>query len=387
MPLVVAAFYLVGFSTGIEAITGLPARWVEILSKAALAVWIIINLPVLYKVFDVKMMVILFAAAIMAVSNIMFFPDNQQFFWNTLFNFVTVSLPVMLFAYAAVDADWIAQRLLRMSRWICVVTLAIFGLMIVRGSLWRFNYGKYSMGYGYTCALPTLVMLMSFIQRPNLKDLLGTVSLVLIIITFGSRGPLLGIALFGMLFGVRRMLAKRRYLLLVGCAVLLIVAWFSYRYLLLELVSLLDKIGIESRTLRLFLQEGIYTSGRDRLYNILMAEIIDNPLRIRGINAEWQLLGVYAHNIALELVYQGGVLLGGGAVVLILCCGLDTMLFAPEDSAGILEIIFGCLSLTQLMYSSSLWNTYTFWVWVALLLRRRSRAARLQSELRIGFDG
>ena len=146
---------------------------------------------------------------------------------------------------------------------------------------------------------------------------------------------------------------------------------------MLELLSVfLEQYGIESRTLDLLQQEEIYTSGRDKLYTKLLEIVLEDPLAVRGICAEWSVIGVYAHNIVLELVYQFGVIGGGCIVLIIFSCAISSFFFTPMNEDGMLELIFACMSLTHLMFSSSLWTNYTFWAWIALFLRKRTMLKR-----------
>jgi hypothetical protein len=302
----------------------------------------------------------------------LFFPETNSYFISSTVSFCTTAFPTILFVYIVKDAKQLLHNLLIISRVIFFVTLPVVVLLLVRNTGSAFNEGNYSMGFGYACALPTIFLLMSFIEGRNIIDLVGTIIMLFAIFTFGSRGPLLSVLFFFALFCFRFLISRREYALLIFIVILIIPVCMYYKEMLEVFTVFLEQYGVESRTLDLLQQEEMYTSGRDRLYAKLLEIIQEDPLTIRGICAEWAVIGVYAHNIVLELVYQFGVICGGGIVLVIFICAVSSFFFTPMNKDGILELILACMALTHLMFSSSLWTNYIFWAWIATFLRRRT---------------
>ena len=108
---------------------------------------------------------------------------------------------------------------------------------------------------------------------------------------------------------------------------------------------------------------------------------MEAPFAVRGINAEWAVIGIYAHNIAVELLYQLGCVAGGAVILFILGRIIRTLTLTELDDQKLLCMIFMFASIPQLMVSGSLWTNYVFWMWSAFMSRliqdqRRDRRRR-----------
>lgn len=363
---------MVNLTACVGELTGVTYRFVSFLSKLFLFGCILLNLPALIRRVDGKIFAIGMIFLTVCSGNLLFFPEISSYFISSVVSFCTTAFPVLLFVYIVKDAKQMQRNLLLVSRVIFLITLPVVVLLLARNTGAVFNEGNYSMGFGYACALPAIFLLMNFIEKRSIVDLLGTVVMLVTIFAFGSRGPLLSVLFFFALFCFRFLISRREYAILIVTVILIIPICFFFEDLLELLSVFLEQYGIESRTLDLLQQEELYTSGRDKLYPKLLAIILEDPLTVRGICAEWSVIGVYAHNIVLELVYQFGIIGGGCLVLIIFCCAISSFFFTPMNEDGILELIFACMSLTHLMFSSSLWTNYTFWAWIALFLRKRT---------------
>lgn len=376
LPCIIFCLYVVNLASCVSELTGISSSFVSLLSKAFLFFCIIINLPTLINRIDDKILIIGMLVLSICAANIMFFPKTNSFFISVVISFCTTAFPTMFLVYIVRDAKQLLRDLIIVSRIISLITFPVVAFLLLRSSGAVFNEGNYSMGFGYACALPTIFLLKNFIETRKVYDLAGVTVMLFTIFTFGSRGPLLSIAVFFALFGSRYLITRKEYGLLAFVILLLIPICMFYKDMLAGLAVILAQNGIESRTLELFLREEMYTSGRDALYASLIDIILKDPLSIRGICSEWLVVGVYAHNLALELIYQFGVIVGGTLVLIILGCAISTFFFTPMNEDGYLEIIFACMSLTHLMFSSSLWTNYIFWAWIAVFLRRKTLNAR-----------
>ena len=97
----------------------------------------------------------------------------------------------------------------------------------------------------------------------------------------------------------------------------------------------------------------------------MISVIIENPFLVRGIASDRVWLNTYPHNLVLELLYQGGVILATPFILLIIFYVFRTF-YSTKNEKNMLRFIFFCASIPQLMVSSSLWLSYSFWVWMAI---------------------
>ncbi len=212
--------------------------------------------------------------------------------------------------------------------------------------------------------LPSMMYLFYYAVCKNRKTywLCGFASLGVMFI-FGTRGPILCAIVFLAVYFLHRTVVsgkKRNYLLLLLVVILLIV-FCVYDDLLIKIVSLVasifEKLGFSTRIFDFFISGEVTTSlGRKYLRQEVIRAIINNPIKGYGFTGDQYLLGVYCHNLFLELWCHFGVI--GGSLILLALLGLS--LVALVRSARSLKIFYFVLMLISMVYVKlMLSNSYT----------------------------
>ncbi|MBO5066448.1 MAG: O-antigen ligase family protein [Clostridia bacterium] len=180
---------------------------------------------------------------------------------------------------------------------------------------------------------------------------------------FGTRGPILCAIVFFVAYFLHRTVTsgkKRNYLLLFVVAVLLIV-FCVYDDLLVKIVSFAAKVferfGFSTRIFDFFISGEVTTSlGRKYLMQETIRAIINNPIKGYGFTGDQYILGIYCHNLFLELWCHFGVIVGS----LILLALLGLSLVALVRSARSLKVFYFVLMLISMVYVKlMLSNSYT----------------------------
>ena len=127
-----------------------------------------------------------------------------------------------------------------------------------------------------------------------------------------------------------------------------------------------SKIGLNSRTLNLLLSNNInHDSGRRELWAIVLSEICVSPFSIRGINADYLLIGIYSHNFIIELLYEFGILLGVPFIIYIIYAIFKTVISKNNYYTNLLKILlFNFFPL--ILWSATIWTSMFFWIWLLL---------------------
>ena len=225
------------------------------------------------------------------------------------------------------------------------------------------------MGLGYACITCVMMLLWSFVEKKKVADLIGAIGLLALIFLYGSRGPLVGIVLFAVYFGIRYFHKKGQDIVCVLMFIVMVVFVVSFRDIMNLINQALVGIGITSRSIYLLANQSLsYDAGRSDIWDVIIAEIQKNPFRIRGINAEYAISGTYAHNMIIELIYQFGIIIGGIALLFILAKIIETLRLDVKADASVICLIFMFACIPSLMFSGSLWIAQNFWIWLALLL-------------------
>lgn len=311
-------------------------------------------------------MYLIFASVLVVLLNLLLFSSSQL--TDTIITFYTMCLTGFLASDSVKDFSLLKEHLVRTSRIIGVFGIIIL-IMSFAGIFNALRFGGYRMGLGYACITCVMFLMWSFVEKKNVIDLIGIIGLLTLIILYGSRGPLAGIILFTVYFGMRYFHKRRQDIvcLLILIAMVLLVVF--YKDIINVTYNALDGIGIYSRTIYLMANQSLnYDSGRNTIWDVLLEEIQKNPFRVRGINAEYAVVDTYAHNIVIELIYQHGIIIGGIALLYVLAKVIDTLRLNVEEDASVICLIFMFACIPSLMFSGSLWIAQNFWIWLALII-------------------
>lgn len=372
---VMTGLYLTNVVSGIGRYIGLTSPMITLAAKVIILCAIIrCALIFLYRInaaMAVTTYILLFVIAI----QLAFFPENGQFLAgsgrggvmeSTVAMFVITILPAIYTISVIRDFDILLHRLQNAAMVISAFTLMI--LVIYGGDAFE----KYSMGFGNAMILPTCLT-MTKTADANQKPLVKRTAVILSVVDvfaeamYGSRGAFVAVVGFTVYYFLWEQIRQRKPIAIVDTGVILLLAG-TYKKLLKIVNDFANSLGYYSRTLTSLASDHVSDSGRSNLYDPIKREIMAAPLRIRGINSDWESVGFYCHNWILEIVHAFGVLLGG-----FFCVAIATMIGkvlwrGRTDSRSILMICLTFVFFPVCLVSGSVWESSWFWTWLALVL-------------------
>ena len=134
---------------------------------------------------------------------------------------------------------------------------------------------------------------------------------------------------------------------------------------------------------------GVYLSGRENIYQLIIKAITDNPVLGIGIAGDRLLIGGYAHNLLLEVLVDFGLIIGSILIVTLLLLIAKNLLTKDSERYNMI-IIWISLGLVPLIVSGSYLTNTNFWILLGLMasnvLSRNNKirdTARVQSRERI----
>ena len=372
---VMTGLYLTNVVSGIGRYIGLTSPMITLAAKVIILCAIIrCALIFLYRInaaMAVTTYILLFVIAI----QLAFFPENGQFLAgsgrggvmeSTVAMFVITILPAIYTISVIRDFDILLHRLQNAAMVMSAFTLMI--LVIYGGDAFE----KYSMGFGNAMILPTCLT-MTKAAEANQKPMVKRTAVILSVVDvfaeamYGSRGAFVAVVGFTVYYFLWEQIRQRKPIAIVDTGVILLLAG-TYKKLLKIVNDFANGLGYYSRTLTSLASDHVSDSGRSNLYDPIKREIMAAPLRIRGINSDWESVGFYCHNWILEIVHAFGVLLGG-----FFCVAIATMIGkvlwkGRTDSRSILMICLTFVFFPVCLVSGSVWESSWFWTWLALVL-------------------
>lgn len=314
-------------------------------------------------------------STILVLFNILFFPENNEYFSSYVTYLYITIIPLFVYITAIDDYRFLMNTMIKMSYFISAIAITFFVLSYTILNV-SHNYRSYSMSFSYSCLLPSMILIRNYVDRKALSSLLLALGLILVIIVYGSRGPVLCLLVYSFILFLRTYLYKEKNKYMLVFIVLAVIGFFALSPILSALNSILDNLNIHSRVVDLLLQDDIEMSGRDIIYSRVLTEFLKAPLNIRGISSDFLLVGVYTHNLFLELLYEFGLFIATPMIIVILYYSLRTIFNKKITPYSEYCTILFSIALPQLMVSSSLWGSMYFWMWFALMLKYKNENSK-----------
>ena len=168
------------------------------------------------------------------------------------------------------------------------------------------------------------------------------------------------------LFVTLSLLRNSRSYITIGTIILIIIVYANIGMILDTVSRAIPNLG-NSRTIFYAINSRITEdSGRIGMYERIWVVFVQNPLALRGINSDYSVLGVYTHNLFLELLYEFGIIIGGSLCLYITIRIIRELLTFKSSAENEWYLMLMTISIPQLMVSHTVWTEWTFWVWIIL---------------------
>jgi len=161
----------------------------------------------------------------------------------------------------------------------------------------------------------------------------------------------------------------KRLIFHIAALLIAFILFIFYKDILLFVYNILENHGIQSRSIILFLEGGIYLSGREEIYASIMEQIILNPLFGVGIAGDRVYLnGSYSHNIFLEIISGFGVIIGT-LIILLLGLLIVKSLFSKNSRTVNYVLVWFSVGFVPLIVSGSYLIDFKFWIFLGVALK------------------
>ncbi|MGL4861560.1 MAG: O-antigen ligase family protein [Cetobacterium sp.] len=252
---------------------------------------------------------------------------------------------------------------------------------------WEDNY----MSYSYAILLPTTFFIIAYFEERKKKDLLLSIFGIQQIFMYGARGTLISLVIsifFLKGFYLTKIEKKNKTIVLIGFGGLL---YLFYKDILRILHHYLPNV----RTINTFYMKFVtgelnnhiygFSSGRYKLYDKGIEEILNNPIKGHGFFGFKLETGeyFYIHNIFLEILHQYGILF----FILIIILTLISIKKYYSHNKNVRKIAFLLFlqTITKLLVTGSYLATPYFWIYYGIIFNKRllNRNNRRKNENKI----
>ena len=241
----------------------------------------------------------------------------------------------------------------------------------------------YSMSFSYNLLLPAMVCVISFyVLREKLFFCLIIFIIALLgIVAYGSRGTILciGIGAIYVVFFLKRDISIRNKVIKLICIIALLILLYFFN----DIITFLDSIFPESRTLLMLQNNNIFfDSGRDIYAELAKATLEESPFHIFGLGGDTYYyssnmgnemnLGNHSHNLFRELLVSYGILFGGVLCIIIIFRIVISLRRAVNDpSMQVLYALFLVPFLPYILISGSTCQSFQYWLSIGAIMHRK----------------
>ena len=314
-----------------------------------------LSLP--YIVRQLRKADVLFALSVVlvVVMTLLTYPDSKEYIYPQLWRIFGMSVP-LYFVGVIYDNEETKKDLF----WCSLV-----------GVLVAFLYQLYSLASGRVLesdnmnasynVLPSVMYLIYWATINNgLKNWMIAFVASALPFVFGTRGPIIAIAVFSALgliyrFSKIKNIAVKIVLILIVCV---IAVYISSGNRILEWAEILSKrfgeIGFSTRIFDYLIEEQLAESaGREKLTEAVWKAIKQNAILGYGFMGDRSIISPYVHNIVLEYWCSYGVFFGSAVIVMTAVMPLKAVVRARDTDDSWLIMMFTCMVFIKLMLSSS----------------------------------
>lgn len=221
------------------------------------------------------------------------------------------------------------------------------------------DYGHWmGISYGLLKFIIGLLVFFFYVKIKSIRlIILGTfLSYILILLLYGSRGTILSVLLFVLLYYF--IANKVRLKSILKFTFIIVLIFISFRFYI-EYTN--ADLFFLNKSEQLSEGNNDISNGRFSLYSDAIAGISDYPLLGQGIAAFENNYNRYPHNFILQILYEGGVVL-----LIIILHGFfkffNKSYIVKINKNNLVFICFiMCLSFTELLFSSVFWKSQIFW--------------------------
>lgn len=330
----------------------------ELFIPACIILAVIVSIPWFLKTIRGTDLLFYIGFVVLILITMVFYKDNIDFLQENWWRILISAVP-FYFVGVSYSHSNCSRDLFR-----CSVASVFFMFLY---QLFRINNGEATEEYNMNSAYMLLPSVMYLLYYAAYKDRSKywaiAIASSLMMFIFGTRGPILCILAFVIVYFLHRTVVSHKgrnyFLLALFSAGTIFLSTYDnfFKRLAYVLSSIFGRIGFSTRIFD-FLVAGDATvsAGRDYLTNQTIDAIIANPIFGYGFTGDQYLLGVYCHNLFLELWCHFGVI--GGSVILL--CLLALSVTALIKAARSPKIFYFALMLICMVYVKlMLSNSYT----------------------------
>ena len=305
--------------------------------------------------------------------------DTDTFFTSPLMLFYLLNLPLFLLVFAVKNFDYLYKLLINYA----LINLIIVFAVLISQQIINVNITNY-MTLAYNSITSIAIVFTYGIKYKKKRLLVLSLANSLFVLLGGSRGAALTLLVFYTLYYLISVnMSLKRVIVLIVFAFIVLCIVNNLEVIAIYLDGFFQNHGLSSRLIDMVVRdrEGGLSHFNDR--NVIIIPLID-ALKIYGygVFGDRTLVGIYAHNIVIELFVQYGIFFGSLIVLSILINILRMHKVAKNGTTKIkcFFAIMVSLFCAKYMFSQSYLNAPDLWLMLGIMLKVNDKKAIFDND-------
>ncbi len=315
------------------------------------------------------------------LSSYYLFPENKQYLDEYFTSFLVASS--MLFIGLLFDMNKMEKPLYFVS--VLTILFQIYYSLVYQqntvGSFEDVGEEDYSgMYYAYVMLPHVLFTLYYMMKNFNILRLIISIVGVFLLVSYGSRGPVLCVFSFVALYIVFVMRIKRKWIVYLVLSLMAVSLYLYLDVILGAMQYVIGSLGMRTKIVDMML-EGVITddSGRHDLITILRPHIENGPFFGHGYCGSWPIIGIYPHNLFYDFLITFGQIPGVLLFILLVVYIVSGFRSCGSTSERGIWLLFFVAGFIHLFFSDSFINTSSFFMLIgySAAMKRKKRVSVL----------
>ena len=311
---------------------------------------IVLAFPLLTKRLKYVDLLVFICILVIYLLQYIFFPSNSQYLDEYFGKVFFTAIP---FYYIGCIID--IKKLDKLFLILSVITLFLYVYhdLFYTQEIVDDDRGEYKMGIAYGILPTTVYVAWSTLRKFKILPFFALLSSGLLLFSYGTRGPILCLVVFILLFILFFYKGKYKWLIVGIITALVLYALLNIESLIGIIGEKVSSLGGSTRLLSYVIEDKLADdSGRSDIIRCLQTLLSegDHPFGF-GLFASWRYTGGYAHRIHWDLWFSFGYFLGTFFMFLIIVPMLKGWRKTKEKTErGFLFVLF-CIGFLPLMLS------------------------------------
>ncbi|SDK97050.1 O-antigen ligase family protein [Halanaerobium congolense] len=303
---------------------------------------------------------------ILIIITLILYPENRQTILRVIVDLYTISYMSFIIAYNLENYKKFIELMIRYAK----ITVFFNIFIIISHIIWG-NIGYFSTDYNMSLSgylvIPAIFILYNGLSEKDIFSFIYFLTYMFIILSMGSRSHTAYIIIFIIIYLIKyeflrsKFKTKKIAIFIILLAFLIpgiIMLYTHWEIVLSFLIGFFEKIGLNSRTLKLLLRNEITNDmGRHEIYKDVFRQINKNPLLGNGFLS----LGKFgAHNIVLEVIAYFGIPIGVLTLLFLFYFYFKVLIYNNIKSREIVLIIFFSVTILSIFLHSTVIGTSNF---------------------------